>query len=140
MMTAKKRRFTHRRHRRGQKLAALHDRFICTHPFGNKKALAPDCSGTRAVTPAVPPEFIRPRRMHFLCAPMMRTSLITGEAPVAPNGIKRPRIALVSPFNAAAAAAIPPSAALWERLTLRLLLLLTGFVVLLLLFILCRKK
>ena len=58
----------------------------------------------------------------------MRTSLITGEAPVAPNGIKRPRIALVSPFNAAAAAAIPPSAALWERLTLRLLLLLTGLI------------
>ena len=72
----------------------------------------------------------------------MRTSLITGEAPVAPNGIKRPRIALVSPFNAAAAAAIPPSAALWERLTLRLLLLLTGFnkPVWLLYSILCRRN
>ena len=56
------------------------------HPPIQQKDPCPNCLGQESFTPAVPPEFIRLRQMHFLCAPMMHTSMITGEVPVAPNG------------------------------------------------------
>ena len=47
----------------------------------------------------------------------MRASLVTGEAPVAPNlSFPEARIALVSPFAVVSFAAIAPPAALLERL------------------------
>lgn len=47
----------------------------------------------------------------------MRASLVTGEAPVAPNlSFSEARIALVSPFAVVSFAAIAPPAALLERL------------------------
>ena len=65
----------------------------------NKKTLAPTNLGQELLTPAVPPEFIRIIRIHFLCAHMMHTSLITGEVPVAPRTALPPSVCPHKPIQ-----------------------------------------
>lgn len=88
-----------------------------TYFYKTKKPLPQhSCWDKSIYTPAVPPDLACLYASPLVSRTAMRASLVTGEAPVAPNLCEEARIALVSPFAVGSSAAIAPPAALLKRL------------------------